>query len=158
MLNSENKITSTLIILVSILRYWSTWCESCSITPRISIYFRLHFSRCSAFLVKINVIAVIPSLQTSIFNVHPGRWIPKEELLSQNNADVAVQISAMETTIINETKEWLKQQGINLDILKGKRQDCLISIQSPSLYCQGKHSSVSEEMIEKWFRDKSLWF
>ena len=53
--------------------------------------------------------------------------IPKEELLSQNNTDVAVQISAMETTIINETKEWLKQQGINLDILKGKRQDCIRS-------------------------------
>ena len=53
--------------------------------------------------------------------------IPKEELLSQNNADVAVQISAMETTIINETKEWLKQQGINLDILKGKRQYCIRS-------------------------------
>ena len=53
--------------------------------------------------------------------------IKKEELLSQNNADVAVQIAAMETTIINETKEWLKQQGINLDILKGKRQDCIRS-------------------------------
>ena len=53
--------------------------------------------------------------------------IKKEDLLSQNNADVAVQISAMETTIINETKEWLKQQGINLDILKGKRQDCVRS-------------------------------
>ena len=53
--------------------------------------------------------------------------IPKEELLSQNNADVAVQIAAMETTIINETKDWLKQQGINLDILKGKRQDCIRS-------------------------------
>ena len=53
--------------------------------------------------------------------------IEKEELLNQNNADVAVQIAAMETTIINETKEWLKQQGINLDILKGKRQDCIRS-------------------------------
>ena len=53
--------------------------------------------------------------------------IKKEDLLSQNNADIAVQIAAMETTIINETKEWLKQQGINLDILKGKRQDCVRS-------------------------------
>ena len=53
--------------------------------------------------------------------------IKKEDLLSQNNTDIAVQISAMETTIINETKEWLKQQGINLDILKGKRQDCIRS-------------------------------
>ena len=53
--------------------------------------------------------------------------IKKEDLLSQNNADIAVQIAAMETTIINETKEWLKQQGINLDILKGKRQDCIRS-------------------------------
>ena len=53
--------------------------------------------------------------------------IKKEDLLSQNNPDIAVQISAMETTIINETKEWLKQQGINLDILKGKRQDCIRS-------------------------------
>ena len=53
--------------------------------------------------------------------------ISKEDLLSQNNADIAVQIAAMETTIINETKEWLKQQGINLDILKGKRQDCIRS-------------------------------
>ena len=53
--------------------------------------------------------------------------ISKEELLNQNNADIAIQISAMETTIINETKEWLKQQGINLDVLKGKRQDCIRS-------------------------------
>ena len=53
--------------------------------------------------------------------------IKKENLFNQNNADVAVQIAAMETTIINETKEWLKQQGINLDILKGKRQDCIRS-------------------------------
>ena len=53
--------------------------------------------------------------------------IKKENLFSQNNADIAVQIAAMETTIINETKEWLKQQGINLDILKGKRQDCVRS-------------------------------
>ena len=53
--------------------------------------------------------------------------IKKEDLLSQNNPDIAVQISAMETTIINETKEWLKQQGINLDVLKGKRQDCIRS-------------------------------
>ena len=53
--------------------------------------------------------------------------IKKEDLLSQNNADIAVQIAAMETTIINETKEWLKKQGINLDILKGKRQDCVRS-------------------------------
>ena len=53
--------------------------------------------------------------------------IKKEDLFSQNNADVAVQIAAMETTIINETKEWLEQQGINLDILKGKRQDCIRS-------------------------------
>ena len=53
--------------------------------------------------------------------------ISKEELLNQNNADVAVQISAMETTVINETKEWLKQQGINLDLLKGKRMDCVRS-------------------------------
>ena len=53
--------------------------------------------------------------------------IKKENLFSQNNADIAVQIAAMETTIINETKEWMKQQGINLDILKGKRQDCVRS-------------------------------
>ena len=53
--------------------------------------------------------------------------IKKENLFSQNNVDIAVQIAAMETTIINETKEWLKQQGINLDILKGKRQDCVRS-------------------------------
>ena len=53
--------------------------------------------------------------------------IKKENLFNQNNADIAVQIAAMETTIINETKEWLKQQGINLDILKGKRQDCIRS-------------------------------
>ena len=33
----------------------------------------------------------------------------------------------METTIINETKEWLKEQGINLDILKGKRSECIRS-------------------------------
>ena len=53
--------------------------------------------------------------------------ISKEELLNKENSDIAVQISAMETTIINETKEWLKDQGINLDILKGKRSECIRS-------------------------------
>ena len=53
--------------------------------------------------------------------------IPKDELLNKENSDIAIQISAMETTIINETKEWLKEQGINLDILKGKRSECIRS-------------------------------
>ena len=53
--------------------------------------------------------------------------IPKDELLNKENTDIAIQISAMETTIINETKEWLKEQGINLDILKGKRSECIRS-------------------------------
>ena len=39
----------------------------------------------------------------------------------KNNPDIAIQISAiMDTTINNETKEWLKQQSINFDIFKEK--------------------------------------
>ena len=53
--------------------------------------------------------------------------IPKSDILTTNNPDLPVQIAAMETTIINETKNWLKTEGINLDILKGKRSDCVRS-------------------------------
>lgn len=53
--------------------------------------------------------------------------IPKSEIMSRDNANLAVQVAAMETTVINQTKDWLASQGINLDILKGKRSNTVRS-------------------------------
>jgi len=53
--------------------------------------------------------------------------IPKSEIMNKENANMAVQVASMETAIIKETKDWLKSQGINIDLLKGKRADCIRS-------------------------------
>ena len=78
--------------------------------------------------------------------------IKKEDLFIQNNPDIAVQISAMETTITNETKEWLKQHGINLDILKGKRQDYIRSktiILVKNISNKTKKDTL-QNLLERW--------
>lgn len=42
-----------------------------------------HFSHCPALLVRrLMSLQLIPSLQASIFNIHPERWIPEGELLT----------------------------------------------------------------------------
>lgn len=75
--------------------------------------------------------------------------IPKSELMSKENANLAVQQAAMETSIINETKEWLKQNGFNLDTLKGKRSECL---RSPNtIFIKNISTNISAEKLENYF-------
>ena len=74
--------------------------------------------------------------------------IPKSELLNKENPDIAIQISAMETKIINETKEWLKNEGINLDILKGKR-NCTRS--NTIIFVKNISNKTNKETLEKYF-------
>ena len=75
--------------------------------------------------------------------------IPKTEILNKDNADLAVQIAAMETSIINETKTWLQTQGINLDILKGKRSECTRS--KNIIFVKNISTRTTKENLEKIF-------
>ena len=75
--------------------------------------------------------------------------IPKSEILNKDNADLAVQIAAMETSIINETKEWLQTQGINLDVLKGKRNDCVRS--KTVIFVKNISTRTTKDNLEKIF-------
>jgi multiple RNA-binding domain-containing protein 1 len=75
--------------------------------------------------------------------------IPKSEIMSRDNANLAVQVAAMETSIINETKEWFVSQGINLDVLKGKRNDCIRS--KTTLLIKNISPNVNKEKLEEYF-------
>lgn len=75
--------------------------------------------------------------------------ISKSELFNKDNADIAVQIAAMETTLIKETKEWLLTQGINLELLKGKRPDCVRS--NTIIFVKNISSKTNKEQLEKIF-------
>lgn len=75
--------------------------------------------------------------------------IPKSELMSKDNANLAVQQAAMETSIINETKEWLKQNGFNLDVLKGKRSECARS--ANTIFVKNISTNISAEKLENYF-------
>jgi multiple RNA-binding domain-containing protein 1 len=75
--------------------------------------------------------------------------IPKSDILSKDNTNLAVQVAAMETTVINDSKEWLQNQGINLDILKGKRQECLRS--KNVILIKNISANTSKEKLEEYF-------
>ena len=48
----------------------------------------------------------------------------KREILAEENEDMAVKMSMMETQIIKETKDWLKNIGLNIDFLKAEKGLC----------------------------------
>jgi len=75
--------------------------------------------------------------------------IPKAEILSVDNSNLAVQVSAMETIIINETKKWLEEVGINLNVFKGSRQNCERS--KTTLLIKNIAFSVKKTELEKMF-------
>jgi len=41
--------------------------------------------------------------------------ISKSDLLDRDQSNMAVRVAHSETIIINQTKQWLKDQGIDLD-------------------------------------------
>ena len=53
--------------------------------------------------------------------------LKKREILAKDDSDQAVRIAMAETQIINETKDWLKTQGVNLWFLEENRVECLRS-------------------------------
>lgn len=75
--------------------------------------------------------------------------ISKAELLSKENANLSVQVAAMETSIINETKEWLAENAFNLDILKGKRNECRRS--KNTIFIKNISPSVQKDKLEEMF-------
>lgn len=51
--------------------------------------------------------------------------IQKSELLDRDSDNIAVKMAKSETIIINQTKEWMKDNGIDLDVLeKLPREQC----------------------------------
>ena len=44
--------------------------------------------------------------------------ISKGNLLDRNQSNLAVRMAKIETIIINQTKDWLKECGIDLDLLE----------------------------------------
>ena len=55
--------------------------------------------------------------------------IDKSKLLDRNQSNMAVRLAQSETIIINETKEWMKNNGIDVDNLqKLPRKDCKRSL------------------------------
>lgn len=75
--------------------------------------------------------------------------IPKSEIMSRDNANLAVQVAAMETTVIQDTKDWLTSQGINLDLLKGKRSQCVRS--KNIILIKNIHPNINKEKLEEYF-------
>jgi multiple RNA-binding domain-containing protein 1 len=75
--------------------------------------------------------------------------IPKSEIMSRDNPNLAVQVAAMETTVLNETKDWLTSNGINLDSLKGKRSECVRS--KNIILIKNISCTISREKLEEYF-------
>jgi multiple RNA-binding domain-containing protein 1 len=51
--------------------------------------------------------------------------VEKSSLLDKNSSNMAVTLAKAETIIINQTKTWMQQQGIDLDLLeKTNRKEC----------------------------------
>jgi len=75
--------------------------------------------------------------------------IPKSELMNRDNPNLAVQIATMETALLNETKEWLKLQGINTDLFKGKRKNCTRS--KNVILIKNISAGVNKEELEEYF-------
>lgn len=44
--------------------------------------------------------------------------IAKSDMLSRDNENVAVKMALAETIIINDTKNWMKEEGIDIDELQ----------------------------------------
>lgn len=51
--------------------------------------------------------------------------VSKGSLLDRNQGNLAVRMAKAETIIINQTKDWMKENGVNIDLLeKTDRQKC----------------------------------
>jgi len=82
-----------------------------------------------------------------VSNVSKKLNIDKSELLSRDQSNLAVNMATMETHVIKETKEWLNDNGFNMDSLKGKRQDCIRS--KTTLFIKNISPNASKESLEE---------
>lgn len=73
----------------------------------------------------------------------------KQDILSKDNAKLAVEVAAMETIMINKTKEWLESQGIDLSPFNNKR--LLTSRSKTIILIKNIDSSTEEEELKKLF-------
>lgn len=75
--------------------------------------------------------------------------VAKEDVLSKDNSKLAVEVAAMETVMINKTKEWLESQGVDLRPFNNKRLTCTRS--KTILLIKNIDSTANEEDLRKVF-------
>lgn len=84
-----------------------------------------------------------------VTNISNKLNIDKSELLNRDASNLAINVAAMETHIINETKEWLNDNGMNFDVLKGKRSGCIRS--KSTILIKNISPSINKENLEELF-------
>lgn len=73
----------------------------------------------------------------------------KQDILSKDNAKLAVEVAAMETVMISKTKEWLESHGIDLAPFNNKR---LLTARSKTvILIKNIDTSMNEEELKKLF-------
>ncbi len=84
-----------------------------------------------------------------VTNISNKLNIDKAELLNRDSSNLAINVAAMETHIINETKDWLNENGMNFDVLKGKRSGCIRS--KTTILLKNISPSINRENLEALF-------
>ena len=84
-----------------------------------------------------------------VSNISNTLNIDKSELLNRDASNLAVNVATMETHIINETKDWLTENGMNLDLLKGKRSGCIRS--KTTILIKNISPNLSKDKLEALF-------
>ena len=75
--------------------------------------------------------------------------IEKNEILNKDNAHLAVEMSKMETKMIEQTKKWLESKGIDIKLFNSKRLTCIRS--KTTLLIKNIAESANEEEMNKVF-------
>ena len=84
-----------------------------------------------------------------ITNISNKLNIDKSQLLDRDSSNLAVNVATMETHIINETKDWLVENGLDFDSLKGKRAGCIRS--KTTILVKNISPNVNREKLEELF-------
>lgn len=89
------------------------------------------------------------NMNTVIDAVSKQTGLEKKDILDKDNSKLAVEVSAMETVMINKTKDWLESQGLDLKPFNTKRLNCARS--KTVILIKNIGSEVKEEFLKKLF-------
>ena len=89
------------------------------------------------------------NMNTVIDAVSKQTGLEKKDILDKDNSKLAVEVSAMETIMINKTKEWLESQGLDLKPFNTKRLNCARS--KTVILIKNIGTEVKEDTLKKLF-------